>query len=484
MIQPSGSNRGQIVRNDKRIKPGIIDRKAGGDAGTIRARLSRQDAAGRVQREDQSWAYIDAASRRDAIEAAERWRLDVRVAIRRDPVLEAAAAARRIGKTLKQWLVDYADELGYRIRELADGQLARSKDRHATNSAGVPLRTERTDLGARSEVGHILGWITGWAPGAPDLAAMQVDEITSDHIQAAIQAEIDEGEVSNSTIRIRLAALVAVAKFAEAHWKEKALLSALRGATWPKADGLKPGRYISLPEWAAIIAEVGDTELLTLSAIRFLRWTGGRRSEAGRIDWADITEDDTLDGPVWQLHFRNTKTPKKDARSQLKSAMGRKIPIIDATWEALLVAAKIKHPQIADVAELQAVLRQDQGQVTRTLAGRIYAGLALDSISQAWARMTERAKVDARLHDLRHTRTTEYVRATGSLLEAARLSGHSDVDMLRRYHHEDAATLRDRLDRADERASPAEQARKEAARQAEAASAIPRPRVRKKGRAK
>lgn len=483
MIRAAGSNRGQIVRNERRIKPGITDRKASGTTGSIRVRITRQDASGTPRKEEQTWRYLDAASRQDAILAAERWRLDTQVAIRRDPVLEAATQARSIGKTLKQWLLDYADELGYRVRELADGQLARSRDRHATNSAGVPLRTERTDLGARSEVGHILGWIKGWAPGAPDLAAMQVEEITSDHIQAAIQAELDEGEVSNSTIRIRLAALVAVAKFAEAHWEEKALLAALRAATWPKPDGLKPGRYISLPEWSAIIGEAGDTEQLTLSAIRFLRWTGGRRSEAGRIEWADITEDDSLDGSGWLLHFRDTKTPKKDARSQLKSAMGRKIPIIAATWEALLVAAKIQRPEIADVAGLQTVLRHDQGRVTRTLVGRVYAGLALDSISQAWARITERAKVDARLHDLRHTRTTEYVRATDSLLEAAMLSGHSDVDMLRRYHHENTSALRAQLDRADERAGPAEKARKDAARQAEAASTIPRPRMRRKGRA-
>lgn len=484
MMQAAGTNRGQIVRNEKRIKPGIVDRQANGGTGTIRARISRQDSAGILRDEQQAWRYIDASSRADAILAAERWRLDIQVAIRRDPVLEAAQKARGLGKTLKQWLVDYADELGYRIRELADGRLAHSKNRHTTNSAGMPLRTQRTDSGARSELNNVLGWVTGYAPDAPDLAAMQVDEITSDHIQAAIQAEVDEGEVSGNTIRRRLAALVAVAKFAEAHWKEKALLGAVRDAKWPEPGGLTPGRYISLPEWSAIIDQAGDTELLTLSAIRFLRWTGGRRSEAGRIEWADIAEDDSRDGPIWLLHFRNTKTPKKDARSQLKSALGRRIPIIDATWKALLTAAQIQRPEIADVAELQAVLRTDQGRITRTLGGRVYAGLALDSISQAWSRMTDRAGVTARLHDLRHTRTTEYIRATGSLLEAALLSGHSDVDMLRRYHHEDTSALQARLQHADDRASPAEKARREAARQAEAASASRRPRVRRQGRAK
>lgn len=472
------------MRKEKAAGRGIIDRAGSDGRGTIRARLSRADAYGRQHDEKASWHYHDAATRRHAIDTAEDWLRTTKRRIRDTPELRAEAERRGVGKTLRQWVVDYADDLGYTLAEVevVDEKtggvrvvLSNSKVRRTVNRAGLPV-IDKTDAGARSEVMALRGWLKGFTPDSPPLADLVVDKITAADLDAAIDAMTG---VSPDTIRRRLAVLKAVARHARDVWKEKALIAALDAAEWPAKADLRPGRYVQHAEWQAIMGVGGRVEPLTLAAIRYLRWTGCRRGEAGRLAWDDIAEEESQTGPVWRIHVRNQKNPIKTPVAKLRSVVGRKIPIDDAAWDALLLAAQAQHALTGtgvapkSVRALKTVLRGDQDvrPADRQMQGRVFAGLKGESISNAWRKLCARAGVEARLHDLRHTRTTEYVQELGSILEAAAMSGHSDTQMLQIYHHADVGMIAKKQQAARTKISATAQKRIAASRKAEADAA-------------
>ena len=166
-------------------------------------------------------------------------------------------------------------------------------------------------------------------------------------------------------------------------------------------------RLIAPKEWRALLAALREASPCTLAAIRFLRATACRRSEAAGLTWDAIN---WRSNPPLAL-LRDTKAGKP-----------RKVPLLPDAVRAL------------------APLRRGKAKAWPT-SGSVF-GVRADSLTQAWLRACARAKVeDARLHDLRHTRLTEITQRL-PLQDAMKLSGHSTPTvLLRRYYNRTAADV-------------------------------------------
>ena len=89
-------------------------------------------------------------------------------------------------------------------------------------------------------------------------------------------------------------------------------------------------------------------------------------------------------------------------------------------------------------AELQALPRSIDGRVFMTTG---------EAVKQAFSRCCKRAGlVDLHFHDLRHESTTPLARKLPNIIELAKVTGHRDVNMLRRYYNITAEELAQKLD--------------------------------------
>lgn len=81
----------------------------------------------------------------------------------------------------------------------------------------------------------------------------------------------------------------------------------------------------------------------------------------------------------------------------------------------------------------------------RSSDGRVFPVTA-NAIKLAWQRCIKRAGfVDLHFHDLRHEATSRLALRVPNVIELASITGHRDVNMLRRYYHTNAAELASRL---------------------------------------
>jgi integrase len=80
------------------------------------------------------------------------------------------------------------------------------------------------------------------------------------------------------------------------------------------------------------------------------------------------------------------------------------------------------------------------------------------ALRKPWAAALKAAKIDnLRIHDLRHTRGTRIVRATGSLAAAKEALKHRNIKTTLRYAHVLDEDVRNALDASESRHSPDQQ---------------------------
>jgi integrase len=206
---------------------------------------------------------------------------------------------------------------------------------------------------------------------------------------------------ARATIRRYLTTLSHVFTVARSRWNYDGD-HPLRGVEKPSAHDERT-RIISDEEWKRIEEGWGETSPAVVAAIRWLRWTAARRGEAVALLWSDI--DWTSSPPT--AHLQNTKAKHGTP------AQSRHIPLVPEA-----------------VAALEALKSGDW-----PTSGSVFDGVKADSITRAWARVCERAEViDARIHDLRHTRITEMAPFL-PLQVLARLTGHREPATLMRYYN-------------------------------------------------
>lgn len=188
-------------------------------------------------------------------------------------------------------------------------------------------------------------------------------------------------------------------------------------------------RTLTADEWELITADMraSKCDQSTIAAIQFARYTAVRRSEAIKLDWADINFKDQT------AHLRGTKAKRGAYKERVIPLNGKPMEILRSLHETT---------------------RDKNGPVFAHSYMENWKRLRPDTTTQAWsrsrARVVENNKgnkviaeiMTARVHDLRHTRITEL----GSMpeitvSEAARISGHEDLKSFMRYFNPSAVSM-------------------------------------------
>lgn len=205
-----------------------------------------------------------------------------------------------------------------------------------------------------------------------------------------------------------------------------------------------------MPDWAALMLKVNvqpyaelpndltQDELLAAirqdvrPAVEFLLMGGWRRNEVLGLRWSDLD------------------VPNRMAWTILKGGDVVQRPL---TNDMLLIA--INQPRVGPFVFTYLCQRSTSGGQSRAKRsrGERYP-LSVTVLRDAWEAARDVAQLKIRLHDLRHTRASRIVRATGSLTAAQKALQHRNIKTTMRYVHVLSDEVRDALDASESRNSP------------------------------
>ena len=121
------------------------------------------------------------------------------------------------------------------------------------------------------------------------------------------------------------------------------------------------------------------------------------------------------------------------------------------TWDNVNLAAGTWHIPITKTGVPRTVPLTDRAvdvlqALPRRIDGRVWSMTDSHSISTAFARVCKQAKIEnLRFHDLRHEATSRFFERGLNMMEAAAITGHKSLSMLKRYTHLRAEDLRLKL---------------------------------------
>ena len=232
--------------------------------------------------------------------------------------------------------------------------------------------------------------------------------------------------VSAATVCRELVVLGHLFTVARKDWGMESLVNPVEGTTKPKQPRGRD-RRISDAELEAIIAASESAELPAI--IRLAVETGMRRGEIVGLEWQDID----LDRQVAHL-------------SETKNGESRDVPL----------------SRIA-VETLKSLIPANRNESSEPLAGVVFQSRP-NTVTQAFIRAVKRARRDyedeckksgqtpnpgylvgIRLHDGRHEGTSRFFEKGLNVMEAATITGHKDLRMLKRYTHLRAEDLAHKL---------------------------------------
>lgn len=147
----------------------------------------------------------------------------------------------------------------------------------------------------------------------------------------------------------------------------------------------------------------------------------------------------------------------------LETAM-RRGELLSLRWENVRIRDRVAHlPMtkngLSRTVPLSSGAVEVLNTLTRRLYGEVFAGLTANAVKLGYIRAVKRARgayveagggdprmlVDLHMHDLRHIAITRLAEKLPNIIELAAVSGHSDVRMLKRYHHPKAEELAKKL---------------------------------------
>lgn len=222
-------------------------------------------------------------------------------------------------------------------------------------------------------------------------------------------------------------------------------------AVWRRAQRSKYD-IGEMPDWALLFYKVPkkpprelqvveeDKLMLALrndvvDAVDFMLKSGWRRAEVLGLRWEDLN------------------LPAKSAVTRIKGGDFVSRPLTTALVEIIA-----RQPQ-ADTIEGKPFVFTYLCQKNRAKRrkGKRYP-LTPTALRKPWAAALAAAKVNGfRLHDLRHTRGTRIVRATGSLAAAKEALKHKRIETTLRYAHVLDDDVRNALEASEQKAMPAKQ---------------------------
>lgn len=241
-----------------------------------------------------------------------------------------------------------------------------------------------------------------------EIANLYMATIRTKHIAEFIKEREDEG-VKPNTIRLDLAILSRLFEVAATDWGIESLANPVKRARKPKLTGGRTRRLQPAPE---NIEDAKSEEERLLEAcgkrfrpvVQFAIETAMRRSEIANLTWADID----LKGKTAYL-------------SQTKNMTERTVPL---------------SPTAIGILK----------SIPRSITGSVF-GMSENAITIAMRRAREQAGIEGlTFHDLRHEATSRLFECGKlDLMEIAEITGHKNLQMLKRYTHLRAAKIATKL---------------------------------------
>lgn len=210
-----------------------------------------------------------------------------------------------------------------------------------------------------------------------------------------------------------------------------------------------------MPDWGALMLKVSRTDPRELSAAEetslfieirpdlyafceFALKTGWRKGEVMGLRWSDV-----------DLGAR-TATTKIKGGDVVKRPLTQDMLVIIANQKKVgpfvftYIAARTKPEFIDKLGRKQPARKKGD-----------HYPMTAQVLSKPWAAAKKAAEIEGfRFHDLRHTRGTRILRATGNLKAAQRALAHRSIKTTLRYAHATDDDVRDALDASESRPIP------------------------------
>lgn len=289
------------------------------------------------------------------------------------------------------------------VRQIARGEMPAEIDRRRTfqQAAKEWLRGPKRSRSVATYTNKLDLYVY------PTLAAVPITTIKVGHLEALQRALIDKPGLSSRTVRVAMQACTAVLRFA---WEKKYIASnpgaGFDFATFPE----RAYHWIrTRTEIERMLGQVDDPHR-TMFATLVL--TGMRRDELLHLQWVDVD----LGTRIICVQRGKHGTPKGKRL--------RYIPIGDA----LLPVLKRWRLLSGDVAGLVFPGRPAPDGAHRSRAGQ--------AVSRMFKIAAKRSGLEPalRLHDLRHTYASHFVRDGGDIFRLSRYLGHESVVITERYY--------------------------------------------------
>ena len=245
------------------------------------------------------------------------------------------------------------------------------------------------------------------------LGEFSLSALETSHVATYRDARLHKDKVAAQTVKHELGLLNRVLKQCVIDWGihlPQGIVTALVRKPNPPAGRdrrLQPGEEEALLK-AARESNSSDIEPIIIIALE----TAARRGEIASMRWEEIN----LKRQTWHIPITKNNTP-------------RTIPLSSRAVETLK-----KQPHRID--------------------GRVWSLKRPDSITQAFDRLCKQQNKSGeigvffnnlRFHDLRHEATSRFFEKGLNIMEAASITGHKDLQMLKRYTHLRAEDLAQKL---------------------------------------
>ncbi|WP_231727229.1 site-specific integrase [Kordiimonas lipolytica] len=241
------------------------------------------------------------------------------------------------------------------------------------------------------------------------LALVALANLTAADLASWRDERLAEGR-SASTIRNEISHISNVFTLARTEWALGKIKNPVRDVNWPSTNGNGRDRRLAPGEEEKILEQC-DTSVKSIwvkPMIILALETAARRGELLSVVWEDV------DLEKREMRFRGTK-----------NGDDRSIPLSTRAVEVLkgLPSADAKQGRVIDCKEVAFV--------------------------QCWQRLQKqlckKGIRDLRFHDLRHEATSRLIEKGLGVMEAAHVTGHRSLQMLKRYTHIRPQSLLDKI---------------------------------------
>lgn len=226
------------------------------------------------------------------------------------------------------------------------------------------------------------------------LSHLKLEHLKTYHLAQWRDDKIQLGFKAN-TIRLHLAVLSHLYNVAKSEWGYEQLMNPVKHLARPKLPKVRETRVTN--EDIARLIENTTSPLLP-SMIQMALYTGMRRSELVKLEWADVYWDKQL------IHLKDTKNGEE-----------RFIPLTEKSAVVLKKMNKI-NDRVFNITE--------------------------HAVTVAFTRAIKRSQLThMSFHTLRHEAITRFFEMGLTIPEVASISGHKSWSMLRRYTHLQSKSL-------------------------------------------